>query len=64
MSSELGLKCCEILGIDSNGVSALTIELKAGAMAEVHIKRFLTEEDGQKIEQILEHYGLVPIEEL
>ncbi len=56
-TNEFASKLLDILGLPASGCTALTIEVKAGAIAEVNA-RYVLEED-EKLLELLKAYKLV-----
>ncbi|MCK5020863.1 MAG: hypothetical protein KAS32_27835 [Candidatus Peribacteraceae bacterium] len=58
------IKVCEALGIDTNDVSSLVIDLTCNAVATIAVKRFMTNDQADQLVEILpEVYRLEPIDE-
>ena len=53
---KLSLDLCEILGISPDNVASLTVECKAGAVAQVVVTRHLTLEEVDQFKTVMEAY--------
>jgi len=58
----LGKKLLEALGLPWENVHALTIHCAADGVAEIVVERFLTNEDGERAEQVMLHYAIHELE--
>ena len=54
----IGKEFCEALNIASDNVSEILINIKAGDVAHVVIKRFITGDESTLLREILEKYEL------
>ena len=58
---QIGLEICQALGIDERQTRSINIDLTAGNVGEITIRRFMTDKDGERIFKILtERYEIVP----
>ena len=60
--NSLGLRLCEILGIDSSQVRSLVVRCAAGELATVEVIRFVEDEVAGSIQTAFERYTVHPKE--
>ncbi len=61
--NDFGLKLCKALGINSDHVNSITVNVKAGNLGTVTVQRFLTNEAGDRMNELItEEYNLEPKE--
>lgn len=55
---EIGVAVCDALGLDPANVESVTIKLTATDAARVEVVRFVTDDDGKKLNAVLKRYTL------
>ena len=59
-SQALGQAICQVLGLDGNRISKMTIELDPKEVASIQIVRFLSQSDAEGIVEAISKYTLEP----
>jgi len=59
--NRLGIELCEVLGIKPEEVYHFKLDIESSCIAEVTIHRYITNDEGERINQILERYKAIPL---
>ena len=59
-SNELGKAICAMLHMDAQLVAAIDIRLAAGEVAEIRIRRYISQDELKQVADEIERYDLVP----
>ena len=59
--SNLGIEICEILGIKPEEVYQFSLLVRASAVTEVVLCRYVKNDEGEVIKRVLERYKVTPL---
>jgi hypothetical protein len=63
LSNDLAWKFIHALGLNDQFIGSVTITMNPNDVVKVHVTHFMTEEQSEKILELVKHYYLVEIPE-
>lgn len=57
---KFGLELCEVFGLDPHNVNSIRLEVNMDDAVFIVVKRFVSTDEAEKVEEILQGYSLLP----
>lgn len=58
---DFGRDLCAALGLDADEVVRIFLDVPAGSIVQIGVVRLLHADEGERVNEVLTHYGLVPL---